>query len=206
MKIAVLTFDGFNELDSFIAFAMLNRVSLPGWKAEITAPTSKVTSKNGMTVDSQKPLSFANEADVVLFGSGINSRRLIEDDSIMSQFDLSPEEQLIGSQCSGALFLHKLGLLKGAAVCTDSGTRVLLEDLGAQVLNRPFTENGNIASAGGCLSSHYLATWVISRKAGLNEAKDVIRYFAPVGQEEEYLARAVQAISNETQPALVDVN
>jgi hypothetical protein len=30
MRIAVLTFDGFNELDSFVASAILNRVKLPG--------------------------------------------------------------------------------------------------------------------------------------------------------------------------------
>ncbi len=36
MQIAVLTFDGFNELDSFIAAAILNRVKAKGWKAHIT--------------------------------------------------------------------------------------------------------------------------------------------------------------------------
>ena len=36
MKVAVLTFEGFNELDSFIASAMLNRVSRI--KALITCP------------------------------------------------------------------------------------------------------------------------------------------------------------------------
>ena len=29
MRIAVLTFEGFNELDSFVASAMLNRVKSP---------------------------------------------------------------------------------------------------------------------------------------------------------------------------------
>ena len=32
MHIAILTFDGFNELDSLIALGMLNRVKKPGWR------------------------------------------------------------------------------------------------------------------------------------------------------------------------------
>ena len=63
MQIAVLTFDGFNELDSFIAAAMLNRLRSKGWQAHITSPTEEVTSMNGVTVRRQKPISFAAEAD-----------------------------------------------------------------------------------------------------------------------------------------------
>ena len=38
MRIAILTFDGFNEIDSFVASYMINRVAPSGWKAGITAP------------------------------------------------------------------------------------------------------------------------------------------------------------------------
>lgn len=55
MQIAVLTFDGFNELDSFVAAAILNRMKSQGWKAHITAPTDEVTSMNGVVVRRQKP-------------------------------------------------------------------------------------------------------------------------------------------------------
>ena len=39
MEIAILTFDGFNELDSFVAAGIMNRLNAKGWKAQITAPT-----------------------------------------------------------------------------------------------------------------------------------------------------------------------
>jgi hypothetical protein len=39
VQVAVLTFDGFNELDSFVAAAILNRLSGEGVTAHITAPT-----------------------------------------------------------------------------------------------------------------------------------------------------------------------
>ena len=44
MQIAILTFDGFNELDSFIAAGILNRMSVQGWKAHISTPTPTVSS------------------------------------------------------------------------------------------------------------------------------------------------------------------
>ena len=197
MRIAILTFQGFNELDSFIASAILNRVRQPGWKAEIAAAEETVTSTNGVEVSAQQPLSFASEADVVLFGSGVDTRNIVEDNAIMGQIRLSPDRQLIGSQCSGALFLHKLGLLDNLPVCTDTKTRPFLEQMGANVLDAPFKANGNVATAGGCLSSHYLAMWVIYRGAGIEQAKQAIHYVAPVGQKDEYLARALAVVCPE---------
>jgi hypothetical protein len=78
MRVAIVTFDGFNELDSFIALGLLNRLSAQGWKAEIASPAAKVTSMNGVTIQAQQPLEFANSADIVLFGSGIYTRAIAD--------------------------------------------------------------------------------------------------------------------------------
>ena len=43
MHIAILTFDGFNELDSLIAYGMLGRIAMLGdahWKVSIASPTA----------------------------------------------------------------------------------------------------------------------------------------------------------------------
>lgn len=186
--IAILTFDAFNELDSFIASALLNRVS-GDWNAYIVTPTETVTSMNGVVVHGQKPLSFANEADAVLFGSGMKTRSLVEDAGLMSQLRLDPTRQVIGSQCSGAMWLHKLGLWQGAIV-TDTMTKPFLEELGCPVASSPFMAQGNVASAGGCLASHYLAAWMIAKMRNWEEAASIIHYVAPVGQKDDYLARA----------------
>ena len=55
MRIAVLTFEGFNELDSFVASAMLNRVKRPELRALIVCPAQLVASMNGVVVQSQAP-------------------------------------------------------------------------------------------------------------------------------------------------------
>ncbi len=195
MKIAVVTFDGFNEIDSFVAEHILNRVDRAGWKAEITAPTEFVTSMNGVQIAAQQPLEFIVEADAVLFGSGRKTAEVIEDASIMSRIKVDPQRQLVASQCSGALILARLGLLKDKPVCTDLKTKLVAEAAGLQVLNQPFYAQGNLASAGGCLSGQYLATWMIWRLAGKQAAMDALSYVAPVGQETEFISRALAMVS-----------
>ena len=46
MHIAILTFQGFNELDSLIALGVLNRIRKPGWRVTLCCPEPMVTSMN----------------------------------------------------------------------------------------------------------------------------------------------------------------
>ncbi|MAO93478.1 MAG: AraC family transcriptional regulator [Rhodospirillales bacterium] len=194
MQIAVLTFDGFNELDSFIAAGILNRMRPQGWKAFITCPSETVTSMNGVTIQAEKPLEFAAQADAVLIGSGMKTRDIAKDAALLAQIQLDPTRQLIGAQCSGTLLLSKLGLLGGRPACTDLTTKPWVIEAGVEVLDQPFYADGNIATAGGCLASQYLATWILMRAAGKDAAASAIHYVAPVGQKEDYVARAITAV------------
>jgi transcriptional regulator GlxA family with amidase domain len=194
MDIAILTFDGFNELDSFIAQGILNRMKGDGWKVQITCPSTKVTSMNGVTIEAQQPLEFAQTADVVLFGSGIYTRDIAQDTAILNRLNLDPSRQTIGAQCSGTLLLATLGLLNGLPACTDLTTKPWVIEAGIDVLNQPFIANGNLATAGGCLSSQYLACWVIAKIAGQAAAETAIHYVAPVGEKEETVARCMAVV------------
>ncbi|MEU8758956.1 DJ-1/PfpI family protein [Streptomyces sp. NPDC048659] len=194
MRVAVVTFDGFNELDSFIAAALINRCRADGLEAFITTPTPVVTSMNGVEVTGQRPMEFLTEADVVLIGSGVKAREVVADDRLVSRLRLDPARQLIGAQCSGALVLARLGLLGSMPVCTDVKSRPFVEALGVTVLDAPFHAEGNIATAGGCLASQYLATWVVTRTLGEDAARDVVDYVAPVGENRETVERALRAV------------
>jgi transcriptional regulator GlxA family with amidase domain len=195
MQIAVLTFEGFNELDSFIAAAILNRLGPQGWKAHITSPTEEVTSMNGVVVRRQKPLSFAAQADAVIIGSGVRTREVAADADLLSQIQLDPSRQLIAAQCSGTLVLAKLGLVDGVPACTDLTTKPWVVEAGINVIDAPFFANGNVATAGGCLASQYLAAWMILRAAGRDAAEAAIRYVAPVGEKEVWVARTMGVVA-----------
>ncbi|MFJ2766745.1 DJ-1/PfpI family protein [Streptomyces sp. NPDC087300] len=194
MQVAVVTFDGFNEVDSFVASSLINRCREDGLEAFITTPTSHVTSMNGVEVAGQRPMEFLTEADVVLIGSGVRTRDVIADDKLVDRITLDPARQLIGSQCSGALVLARLGLLDGRPACTDQKTRRFAEAMGLSVLDTPFHADGNIATAGGCLASQYLAAWVITRTLGEEAARAVLDYVAPVGENADTVERALSHV------------
>lgn len=133
---------------------------------------------NGVTIQSQQPLEFANQANVVLFGSGALTRDIAQDRALLSRLKLNPETQLIGGQCSGILLMSVLGLLHHIPVCTDLTTKPWIIESGATVLDHPFYARGNLATAGGCLSSKCLKNnhrsacfgwWLVIKPLSINE-------------------------------------
>ncbi len=190
-RIAVVTLDGFNEIDSFVASYMLGRVARPEWSVSIASPTPQVTSMNGVVVTSQMSLEELPEMDAVLIGSGSKTRAYAADPAFLASLRLDPTRQVIGSQCSGALLLAKLGLLEGVPVCTDLISKPWVVEAGGDVVDQPFFAAGNVATAGGCLSSQYLAAWTIARLADLETARAALFYVAPVGEKVEYVDRAM---------------
>jgi transcriptional regulator GlxA family with amidase domain len=195
MHIAILTFQGFNELDSFIALGVLNRIKKPNWRVTIACPEPTVTSMNGVTVHAQSTLADARFADAVIVGSGINTREVVNDSELMSALCLDPARQLIAAQCSGTLILAKLGLLGAVPACTDLTTKPWVLEAGVEVLNQPFFAAGNVATAGGCFASPYLAAWIIARAEGEAAARSALHYVAPVGEKDAYVAQVMKNIA-----------
>jgi transcriptional regulator GlxA family with amidase domain len=198
MRIAIITFDGFNEIDTFVPLGLLNRLSARGWKAQITGPTSHMTSMNGVTVQAQQPLEFANEADAVIFGSGIYTRAIAEDigkrGALLDRLQLDPLRQLIGAQCSGTLLMARLGLLADMPACTDANTKPWVVEAGVRVADKPFHAQGPLATAGGCLASQYLAAWIMAKGAGFDAAAQALHHAAPVGEKDAYAERVLDVI------------
>jgi transcriptional regulator GlxA family with amidase domain len=194
MRVAIVTFDGFNELDSFIGLGLLNRLRADGVSAQITSPTAQVTSMNGLTVTAQQPLEWANEADAVWFGSGIYTRAIAENGALLDRLALDPVRQSICGQCSGTLLMARLGLLADLPACTDTTTKPWVVEAGVRVVDTAFVARGGIATAGGCLASQYLAAWLMWRAAGEQAAARGLHYAAPVGEKEAYVARLLDVV------------
>jgi transcriptional regulator GlxA family with amidase domain len=195
MHIAILTFDGFNELDSLIALGVLNRIRRPGWRVTLCCPAAEVTSMNGVSVRAQSVLEDTRGADAVLVGSGMKTREVAADAALLARLRLDPARQLVGAQCSGVLVLARLGLLEGAPACTDLTTRPWVQEAGVEVLEQPLHARGNVATAGGCLASAYLAAWVIARSEGPDAAAAALHYVAPVGEKDAYVANAMRRLA-----------
>ena len=194
MRVAILAFDGCNEIDVFVPFSMLNQLSAQGWKAELTCLGSHVTTLNGATLQAQQPLAFASEADAVILTGGLYARAIAEDGSLLARLQLDPLRQLIGAQGSGSLLLARLGMLGNSPACSDEATRPWIVEAGVRVIDEPFHCRGPIATAGGSLASQYLATWMMVRGADLDAAAQALMQLAPVGAKSGYVDRVMAVV------------
>ncbi|HSP13334.1 MAG TPA: DJ-1/PfpI family protein [Thermoanaerobaculia bacterium] len=182
MKIAIVAFEDFTDIDVFFMWDLLNRPRSAGWTVRIVGETLSHRSRSGLAIPMHGELEEANEADVVLFTSGPGARRKANDLSFLRRFHLDPERQMIGSICSGALILAALGLLEGKRATTYPTSVKALERFGVQVIEMPFVDEGNIATAAGCLASQYLCGWVIERHLGWEMRETVLKSVQPVGE------------------------
>ena len=137
MHIAILTFQGFNELDSLVALGVLNRIRKPGWRVTLCCPDAEVSSMNGVTVRAQSRLEDTRSADAVIVGSGVKTREVVSDPALLARLALDPSHQLVAAQCSGTLILAKLGLLGGVPACTDLTTKPWVEEAGSKCSTSP---------------------------------------------------------------------
>ena len=193
MKISIVAFDDFTDIDVWLMWDLLNRVGQEDWRVRILADKEEVVSSTGIKFKVHGYLNEAKEADAVLFASGKGTRKVIQDEKFLRGLQLDADKQLIGSMCSGALILAALGLLDGKKATTYPTAKKHLESFGVEVIEKPFVQEGNIATAAGCLSAQYLVGWVIETLAGQEEKEKVLSYIQPVGEglffEKELVAK-----------------
>ena len=182
MKIAIVIFDKFTDVDLWLMWDLLNRVRLADWSVRILGERETHVSATGMSVTSHGRIEEANDADAVLFVSGAGTREKMVDVAWLDKFNLKPETQLIGSICSGSLILAALGLLEGKTATTYPTSKAALESFGVEVVEKPLVVNGNVATAGGCLALQHLAGWTIERLACKCWRDLVLKSVQPVGE------------------------
>ena len=195
MKITLVAFDDFTDIDLFLMWDILKRVRRPDWEVKIVGDQASHLSTNGIQVATHGALAEANDADVVLFASGKGTRQMIRDDDFLRAFRLNPARQLVGSQCSGALILARLALLDGIPATTHLTVQRELGEFGVRVVDAPLVAVGNVATAGGCLSGLYLAAWVLERTLGAELRRAVTALVAPDGEEAAQEGRINAALS-----------
>jgi len=181
MRVAIVTFDGFSELDSVLTLALINQLRPHGVMAELCGPPGPLSSMNGLQVQAPHTLEFAARADAVLFAGGLYSRAVAANGALMDRLVLDPTRQLLGAQGSGSLILARLGLLGDQPACSDPPTRQWLIEAGVRACDLPFHARGPVATAGGGLAAAYLAAWVMCRAVGRATTRHALLEVAPEG-------------------------
>jgi transcriptional regulator GlxA family with amidase domain len=189
MKVVIVAFDQFTDIDVFLPWDLLNRVKFrqKDWTVKIVGTKPTHRSICGIDLPVHGDISECNTADVVFFGSGKGTRQLIKDTAYLAQFNLDPARQIICSMCSGSLILAALGHLDGLTATTYPSSVSELQSYGIEVVQEPLVVHGNIATAAGCLAAIKLVSWIIDTKLSVEIREDVIASIQPVGQGLECL-------------------
>jgi len=166
----------------WLMWDLLNRVRVEGWSVKILGEKDSHVSATNIAVKAHGRIEEANDANAVLFVSGQGARDRIADENWLKRFNLNAEKQFIGSICSGALILARLGLLENKTATTYPTSKAALESFGVEVAEKPFIAHGNVATAGGCLAQQYLISWVIENLADKSWSDLIVKSIQPVGE------------------------
>lgn len=184
MKVAVLAYDGFTDVDLFLPWDFLWRVKVPYgagyagvWTPMICADRAIITSYSGVEVRTSGTIADVVDADGVFIVSGDGSRAKLADADYMASLKLDPHRQYIAAIDSGVLILAALGLLEGKSATTYPTVFAELEAMGIATERRALVPHGSIATAGGCLSSLDLAHWLVENLIGREAAEAVATSF-----------------------------
>jgi transcriptional regulator GlxA family with amidase domain len=182
MKIGLITFEQFTDVDVFLPWDLLNRVKRPDWTVRILADSPRVTSRTGLGLEVHGSLAEVRDAEAVIITSGDLTRTLSKDAAFLAKLELDPTRQLIGSMCSGALILGAKGLLTGLTATTYPTAWRELEAFVATAVQEPFVAHGRLATAAGCLAAQDLSGWIIEALTDARTRDLALRSVQPVGR------------------------
>ncbi|CAH1586290.1 Thiamine biosynthesis protein ThiJ [Vibrio jasicida] len=182
--VGIVLFDDFTDVDFFLMYDLLGRTQ-DSWTVKVLGTKPEHVSHLGMTVKTDGHISEVATQDVVLIASGKKGiPAALQNNEFMSAMKLNPDRQLIGSICAGSFILHELGLLDGKKLTTNPDAKAVLKGMGGDVQDVPLVIEGNIATAGGCLSLMYLIGWLAERLFDSDKRREIQNQLIPAGQLE----------------------
>jgi transcriptional regulator GlxA family with amidase domain len=183
MRIQILLYDGFDELDGIAPYEVLRTAQEygAGIHAELVGArgAGTVTASHGTQVLVDGGLS--DTADLVMVpGGSWNSRgergawAEAQRGDVPAMLARAHERGArIASVCTGAMLLATAGLTEGRPATTH---HLAIEDLrasGAQIVDARVVDDGDIMTAGGVTSGIDLALWIVEQEAGAEIADRV---------------------------------
>lgn len=185
MRIDILVFPGFDDLDAFGPWEVLRNLQkhLPGLEVNLAGfyGAGEVCTSHGARIVVEKKFGEGPRPDwVIVPGGGWNdrspqgARAEFEKGKIPSAIREAHENgAAIASVCTGAMLLAAAGLLKNRPAITH---HTAIEDLrgnGARVMDARVVDDGDVVTAGGVTSGIDLALWLAERFAGKEVAAKI---------------------------------
>jgi transcriptional regulator GlxA family with amidase domain len=181
MKIDIVVFDGFDEMDAIAPFEVLRTAAVLGAPidAELVGAhgAATITASHGARLVVDRGPSEAADMLLVPGGGwfhGAGVRDEIERGVLPAALaDAHATGKIVGSVCTGAMLLAAAGLVEGRRAITH---RSAIEDLraaGAEIVDARFVDDGDLLTAGGVTSGLDLALHIVEKVAGASIAEQV---------------------------------
>jgi len=176
VKIAILVYDGFDELDAIGPYEVLRNAARGG--ADVTVelvtrePADRVTASHGLAIVPHAVLDASFDL-VIVPGGGWGERAEVGAWGEAQRGDLPASIRrareggaAMASVCTGAMLLAAAGITAGRPATTH---RSALGDLAAQdaeVVRERVVDDGDLITSGGVTAGIDLALWLVEREWG----------------------------------------
>jgi transcriptional regulator GlxA family with amidase domain len=185
MRVAVVVFEGFDELDAIGPLEVLRNAAAMGatdLSVELVAldGSAEVTGSHGLRVRTDGRLDPGRTDLLVIPGGGWNDRGAHGAWAEAERGDLpaaiaaaSRAGAVVATVCTGAMLAATAGLIRGRPAITHHGAVEDLRASGAQVVEARVVDDGDLVTAGGVTSGIDLALWLVERHFGADLAEAV---------------------------------
>jgi transcriptional regulator GlxA family with amidase domain len=179
MRIEIILFDGFDELDALGPFEVLRLAEKGGadLHAELVGPATVTAAHGARLLLERRP---SGDADLTLvpgggwFDPGPGARAEGERGDQPALLARAHESgKAVGSVCTGAMLLAAAGLVAGRPATTHQSAIDDLRAAGADVVDARVVDAGDLITAGGVTSGLDMALWLVEREAGAELAQSV---------------------------------
>ena len=184
MRIEIVVFDGFDELDAIAPYEVLR--TAVGHGAEIDTElvgahgAGTVTASHGTRIVVDRGPSEAPDLMLVpgggwFYGAGVRAE-IERGDLVRTLIAAHEAGSIVGSVCTGAMLLAATGLVEGRRATTHHEALEDLRAAGAQIVDGArFVDDGDLLTAGGVTSGLDLALHIVEKVAGGEIAEKVAR-------------------------------
>jgi transcriptional regulator GlxA family with amidase domain len=185
MRIDVLVFDGFDELDAIGPYEVFQNAAGTGadFSVRLVARSGpgEVAAAHGLRIAVADRLGDGPRPDLIVVPGGgwidrtaVGARAEAELGEIPARLaELHQAGTKIAAVCTGAMLVAAAGLLRGRPAITHHGVIEDLRAAGAEVVEARVVDDGDVITAGGVTSGLDLALWVVERFAGAAVAHEV---------------------------------
>jgi transcriptional regulator GlxA family with amidase domain len=179
MRVEIVVFDGFDEIDVFGPFEVMSSagfdvdlvaVESPGVVMSMRGVSLNVSgvlgTGEGVVVPGGGWLNHAEQGSWAQAERGILPKRLAE---------IAPDTRWLASVCTGTMLLASAGLLIGRYATTNRNAFGELAPYVAEVVDERVVDDGDRITAGGLTAGLDLGLWITERELGSNVADRVSR-------------------------------